>query len=109
VTLKLGDPWKMKSTGAHAKVIALRLRTILNKTSPHKTMLIKIGKSAVSAKEVKNVRHCPYNDQAGRVYVILFDGTEIVEDFNSELEAETSKKVFIQHVNQALKLGYCDW
>jgi len=72
-------------------------------------MLIKIGKSAVSAKEVKNVRHCPYNDQAGRVYVILFDGTEIVEDFNSELEAETSKKVFIQHVNQALKLGYCDW
>lgn len=72
-------------------------------------MLIKIGKSAVPAKEVKNVCHSPYNNQTGRVYVVLFDGTEIVEDFSSELEAETNKKVFIQHVNQALKLGYCDW
>ena len=75
------------------KAIASRLRTNLNKTSPHKTMLIKIGKSAVSAKEVSRVFHCFSSRlQKGIVRVYLFDGSTIEESFNSEPEAEAHKK-----------------
>jgi hypothetical protein len=68
-------------------------------------MLIKIGKSAVSAKEVKNVFLCSHADPRWRVEVVLFDGTEIREIFSSESEAESSMGHFIQQVNNALK-GY---
>jgi hypothetical protein len=69
-------------------------------------MLIKIGKSAVSAKEVSRVFHCFSSHlQKEIVRVYLFDGSTIEESFNSEPEAEAHKNVFIKQVNDALK-GY---
>jgi hypothetical protein len=67
-------------------------------------MLITIGKTAVSAKEVKEVRHYfSTSQQKGFVRVKLSDGIVIEETFNSESETEANYQYFIKGVNNALK------
>jgi hypothetical protein len=69
-------------------------------------MLITIGKTAVSAKDVREVHHCfSIYQQRGFVKVKLSDGTVIEETFNSESETESNYQRFIKGVNDAIK-GY---
>ena len=63
-------------------------------------------KTAVSAKDVKEVRHYfSINQQRGFVRVKLSDGTSTEESFDSESETEANYQRFIEDVNLALK----DW
>jgi len=69
-------------------------------------MLITIGNTAISAKDVKEVRHYfSIDQQRGFVRVKLSDGTSIEESFDSGSETEANFQSFIEDVNLALK----DW
>ena len=67
-------------------------------------MLITIGNSSVSAKDVKRVSYYFHTgSQKGNVGILL-SGGEIVEvKFDSESEAEANYQRFIKGVNDALK------
>jgi|LakMenE18May11ns_1017448.scaffolds.fasta_scaffold9844700_3 hypothetical protein len=69
-------------------------------------MLITIGNTSVSAKDVKRVSHYFSTDsQKGFIWVLLSGGEKIEETFNSEPETEANSQSFIEDVNLALK----DW
>ena len=69
-------------------------------------MLITIGNTSVSAKDVKRVSHY-FNtgSQKGNVGVLLSDGEIVEVKFDSESETEANYQRFIKGVNDALK-GY---
>ena len=64
-------------------------------------MLVKIGNTAVSPKEVSTV----YYSQTGVVFIGPLDGTSVEESIISAGMAETHKNIFIDQVNNALR-GY---
>jgi hypothetical protein len=69
-------------------------------------MLITIGNTAISAKDVRKVSHYfSTGSQKGFVWVLLSDGEKVEVNFDSEFETESNYQRFIKEVNNAIR----DW
>lgn len=66
-------------------------------------MLITIGNTSVSAKDVKRVSYYFHTgSQKGDVWILLSDGEKVEVNFDSESETKANYQHFIKEVNDAL-------